>query len=98
MLWQSFASVPPSEILPASKFIPRKEIGMDEQESTWWTLCRQAWAEEDPVKLLDVTMKINSILTRKQERLDRMYDQAPGEAVNRQRYPRRYRARTPSQN
>jgi hypothetical protein len=44
--------------------------------AAWLELCHQAWAEEDPVKLLDVTMQITKFLARKQERLDAEYDEA----------------------
>jgi hypothetical protein len=51
----------------------------DEQEvdrAAWWDLCRQALAEEDPVKFLDVTMQITKFLARKQQRLDAAFDEA----------------------
>jgi hypothetical protein len=48
---------------------------MEEREATWWALCRRAWAEEDPVKFLDVTMRIVKFLARKQQRLDTAFDQ-----------------------
>jgi hypothetical protein len=48
---------------------------VDERE-LWWALCEEAWAEQDPVKLLNVTMRIDRFLARKQERLDAAYDQA----------------------
>lgn len=43
---------------------------MDEHENQWFALCRQAWVENDPVKLLETTMKISQFLARKQQRLD----------------------------
>jgi hypothetical protein len=46
----------------------------------WLELCRRAWAEQDPVKLLDVTMQITKFLAKKQERLDAEYDAAFDEA------------------
>jgi hypothetical protein len=49
---------------------------MDDQESVWWDLCRRAWVEGDPVKFLDVSMKINQFLARKQKRLDAEFDEA----------------------
>jgi hypothetical protein len=52
---------------------------MDERESaqtTWWNLCAEAWAEEDPIKFLEVTMRITKFLARKQQRLDAAYDEA----------------------
>jgi hypothetical protein len=49
---------------------------MDEQQKTWWSLCHQAWVEEDPVKLLNITMKINQFLSRKQQRVDAEYEEA----------------------
>jgi hypothetical protein len=48
---------------------------MEEREATWWALCRRGWAEEDPVKFLDVTMRIVKFLARKQQRLDTAFDQ-----------------------
>ena len=44
---------------------------MDEQEALWRNLCDQAWNEQDPVNLLDITMQITRFPGRKQERLDR---------------------------
>jgi hypothetical protein len=49
---------------------------MEEREATWWALCRRAWAEEDPVKFLDVTMQIVKFLAHKQQRLDAAFDEA----------------------
>jgi hypothetical protein len=49
---------------------------MDEQESVWWDLCREAWTEEDPIKFLDVTMQITKFLARKQQRLDAEYERS----------------------
>jgi len=49
---------------------------MEEQESTWKELCRQAWEEKDPVKFLEVTMEIMRFLARKQQRLDTEYEEA----------------------
>ena len=48
--------------------------------AAWLELCHQAWAEQDPVKLLDVTMQITKFLARKQQRLDADYDAAFDEA------------------
>ena len=48
---------------------------MQEQEALWRSLCDQAWREEDPVKLLDITMRITRLLTRKQERLEKELDE-----------------------
>jgi hypothetical protein len=75
MLRQSFASVPPSEILPASKLIPRKESRDGRTGKCVVDYLPPSVGRKDLIKLLDVTMKINRILARKQERLDRMYDQ-----------------------
>ena len=47
---------------------------MEEQESVWWDMCREAWAEEDPVKFLNLTMQITKFLARKQHRLDVEYE------------------------
>jgi hypothetical protein len=47
-----------------------------ESAAIWWNLCGRAWTEEDPVKLLEVTMQITKFLARKQERLDAQYDEA----------------------
>jgi hypothetical protein len=40
----------------------------------------RAWAEQDPVKLLDITMQITKFLAQKQQRLDAEYDAAFDEA------------------
>jgi hypothetical protein len=48
---------------------------MDEQEALWRSLCEQAWREQDPVKLLEITMRITRFLTRKQERLETELDE-----------------------
>jgi hypothetical protein len=48
---------------------------VDELEIIWNALCRQAWAEQDPVKFLDVTMKIRRFLDHKQQRLDAEFDE-----------------------
>lgn len=48
--------------------------------AAWLELCHQAWAEQDPIKLLDVTMQITKFLARKQQRLDSEYDAAFDEA------------------
>jgi hypothetical protein len=57
---------------------------MYEQEverAAWWDLCHQAWAEQDPVKFLDVTMQIAQFLARKQQRLDAAYEEGQREDV-----------------
>ena len=41
-----------------------------EHTEEWKELCRQAAAEQDPRKLLELTRRINELLTRKQRRLD----------------------------
>ena len=46
-----------------------------ESAAEWWNLCGRAWAEEDPVKLLEVSMQITKFLAKKQRRLDAEYDQ-----------------------
>ena len=48
---------------------------MEEQEVIWKSLCHQAWIENDPVKLLEITMKITRFLALKQQRLDAEYDE-----------------------
>jgi hypothetical protein len=48
--------------------------------AAWLELCHRAWAEQDPVKLLDVTMQITKFLAQKQKRLDAEYDAAFDEA------------------
>ena len=48
---------------------------MDERE-LWRALCDEAWAEQDPIKLLNVTVRIDRFLARKQERLDAEYERA----------------------
>jgi hypothetical protein len=52
--------------------------------AAWLELCHRAWAEQDPVKLLDVTMQITKFLARKQERLDAEYAAAFDEATEEQ--------------
>ncbi len=52
--------------------------------AAWLELCDRAWAEQDPVKLLDVTMQITKFLARKQQRLDAEYDVAFDEASEEQ--------------
>jgi hypothetical protein len=51
----------------------------------WLELCHRAWVEQDPVKLLDVTMQITKFLARKQQRLDAEYDAAFDEASEEQK-------------
>jgi hypothetical protein len=46
------------------------------QQALWLHLCHQAWVEEDPVRLLDITMQIVKFLASKQERLDAAFDEA----------------------
>jgi hypothetical protein len=46
------------------------------ERAAWFDLCHQAWAEEDPLKLLDATMRITKFLARKQQRLDARDDEA----------------------
>ena len=41
--------------------------------AAWLELCSRAWAEQDPVKLLDITMQITKFLAQKQQRLDAEY-------------------------
>ena len=53
--------------------------------AAWLELCSRAWAEDDPVKLLDVTMQITKFLAKKQQRLDAQYDAAFDEASERQK-------------
>jgi hypothetical protein len=48
---------------------------MNEHEDTWKDLCHQAWIEQDPVKFLNVSMKITKFLSRKQQRLDSEYEE-----------------------
>jgi hypothetical protein len=48
--------------------------------AAWLELCHRAWAEQDPIKLLDITMQIAKFLAVKQERLDAEYDAAFDEA------------------
>jgi hypothetical protein len=48
--------------------------------AAWLELCSRAWAEDDPVKLLDITMQIAKFLAKKQQRLDAEYDAAFDEA------------------
>jgi hypothetical protein len=49
----------------SSELLDSKELA-----SVWWDLCGRAWTEEDPVKLLDITMQIMKFLACKQQRLD----------------------------
>ena len=62
-----------------SKAMPSKD-DQPESAAEWWNLCGRAWTEEDPVKLLEVTMQIIKFLGRKQNRLDAAYDAAFDEA------------------
>jgi hypothetical protein len=62
------------------KDYPKTMESMEEREATWWALCRRAWAEEDPVKFLDVTMQIMKFLAHKQQRLDAACDEACDDA------------------
>jgi hypothetical protein len=48
--------------------------------AAWLELCHRAWAEQDPIKLLDRTTQIAKFLAVKQERLDAEYDAAFDEA------------------
>jgi hypothetical protein len=48
--------------------------------AAWLELCHRAFNEQDPIKLLDVTIQITKFLARKQERLDAEYDAAFDEA------------------
>jgi hypothetical protein len=48
--------------------------------AAWLELCHRAWAEQDPIRLLDITMQIAKFLAVKQERLDAEYDAAFDEA------------------
>ncbi len=41
--------------------------------AAWLELCSRAWAEQDPAKLLDITMQITKFLAQKQQRLDAEY-------------------------
>ncbi len=45
-------------------------------KAAWFELCHRAWTEEDPVKLLNVTMQITRFLAKKQQQLDSKYDTA----------------------
>jgi hypothetical protein len=54
-------------------------------KAAWLELCNQAWTEEDPVRLLDVTMQITKFLAKKQQRLDAEYDAAYDEASEEQK-------------
>jgi hypothetical protein len=48
-------------------------MSIDEQaveQAAWQDLCDRAWAEKDPIRLLDITMQITKFLAYKQERLD----------------------------
>jgi hypothetical protein len=51
---------------------------MDEEvaRAAWFDLCHQAWTEQDPVKLVDLTMQITKFLARKQQLLDAAFDEA----------------------
>jgi hypothetical protein len=57
-----------------------KAMQSADEQNAWWDLCRQAVAEEDPVKFLATTMQITKFLARKQQRLDAAYDAAFDEA------------------
>ena len=43
---------------------------MREHEAEWKELCRRASVEQDPLKLLELTKKINDLLLGKQRRLE----------------------------
>ena len=48
--------------------------------AAWLELCRRAWVEQDPIKLLNIAMQITKFLAEKQQRLDAEYDAEFGEA------------------
>ena len=62
----------------ASLFTPegtcRMNLPATEEEAVWCSLCKQAWIEQDPVRLLEITMKIAKFLAQKQRRLDIAFD------------------------
>jgi hypothetical protein len=43
---------------------------MRDNEQEWKELCRQASVEQDPLKLIELTRRINDLLAGKQRRLD----------------------------
>jgi hypothetical protein len=49
---------------------------MREHTEEWKELCRQAAAEQDPQKLLELTRRINELLLGKQRRLGQKPDSA----------------------
>jgi hypothetical protein len=50
-------------------------------EASWKSLCHQAWIEDNPVKLLKLTMQITQLLAQKQQQLDAEYDERERKGV-----------------
>jgi hypothetical protein len=48
----------------------------DQESAAILNLCGRTWAEEDPVKFLEVTMEIAQLLAREQQRLNAACDEA----------------------
>ena len=52
-----------------------KETQCSIDESEWMSLCRQAWFEQDPIRLLELTMRITQFLARKQQLVDSEFEE-----------------------